>query len=143
MKQNVLDEREQQVLGQIEHKALNAAEILLILAIVVQLLLGADFRQIAGECMVMIVLTIGMIAAYVHSGIWDTDAAPSSGGNLRFSLFTGAGAGLLTFGLKKNILFALAMALGMFILTFVLLTFLMNSVRRRQEKQAEELEADE
>ena len=83
MKQNVLDEREQQVLGQIEHHALNAAEILLILAIVVQLLLGADFRQIAGECMVMVVLTIGMIAAYVHSGIWDTDAAPSSGGNYR------------------------------------------------------------
>lgn len=143
MRQNILDERERQVLGEIEHAALNAVEVLLILAVVVQLLLGADFRQIMGECIVMLVLAVGMIMAYVHSGIWDTDAAPSQKGNLRYSLFTGIGAGLLSFGLNGNGFVALTLGLGMFLLTFALLTLLMNSVRRRQEKQAEEFEADD
>lgn len=143
MKRNVLDEREQQVLGQIEHIALNAAEALLISAVVIQLWFGADFKQIAGESIILLLLAVGMIAAFVHSGIWDTDAAPSRKGNFRYSLFTGIGAGLLTFGLNGNGIFAVVLGLGMFLLAFVLLTLLMKSVRRRQERQAEEFESDD
>ena len=143
MRSNILDERERQLLGRIEHIALNATQVLLSVLIVIQLLIGADFRQIAGECIVMVIVGIGMIAGYVYYGIWDTDAAPSRNGNIRYAGISGVCLGLLVAGITRHVLRALLAAVLMFLLTFGLLNILMKSVEKRQTQQAEAYERDE
>ena len=143
MRSNVLDERERQALGKIEHLALSATQALLCAAIVIQLLMGADFRQIAGECIIVILVGIGMIGGYVYYGIWDTDAAPSRRGNIRYALISGVCVGLLIAGITRHAGRALLAGMIMFLLTFVLLNLLMKGVADRQRKQAEELDMDE
>lgn len=143
MRSNVLDERERQALGKIEHLALSATQALLCVAIVIQLLMGADFRQIAGECVIVILVGIGMIGGYVYYGIWDTDAAPSVRGNIRYAIISGICLGLLIAGITKHAGRALMAGLIMSLLTFVLLYLLMKGVARRQRQQEEALEMDE
>ena len=78
---NVLDERETQEMYRIEHRGMWGMYALLCAAVVVQMLFGAGFAQVAGEAFVIAVVSVGMIIAYARRGIWDADARPSTGGN--------------------------------------------------------------
>ena len=76
---NVLDERETQEMYRIEHRGMWGMYALLCAAVVVQMLFGAGFAQVAGEAFVIAVVSVGMIIAYARRGIWDADARPSTG----------------------------------------------------------------
>ena len=77
----VLDEREMQEMYRIDHAALWATVSLLCASVIVQLLLGADFAQMAGELVVLCVAAVGMFIAYARRGIWDESSRPSLASN--------------------------------------------------------------
>ena len=100
---NVLDERETQEMYRIEHRGMWGMYALLCAAVVVQMLFGAGFAQVAGEAFVIAVVSVGMIIAYARRGIWDADARPSvcaamragrDGGDVRAARKRGQGAAL-------------------------------------------------
>ena len=99
---NVLDERETQEMYRIEHRGMWGMYVLLCAAVVVQMLFGAGFAQIAGEAFVIAVVSVGMIIAYARRGIWDADARPSTGGNAAYALLCALGVTAVTFGLHEN-----------------------------------------
>ena len=137
---SVLDEREMQELYRIEHRGLWAMYTLLCAAVVVQLLFGADFKQMAGEVAVIFIVSIGMIIAYARRGIWDAGSRPSTKGNALYAALSALGVAVVILGRGKN---PAAAALGggaMFALCFALLTLLMRYVQRRQDAQSRELE---
>ena len=82
---NVLDEREMQEVYRIEHRGLWGMYTLLCAAVVLQMLFGAGFAQVAGEAAVIAVVSVGMIVAYARRGIWDADARPSTQGNALYA----------------------------------------------------------
>ena len=88
---NVLDERETQEMYRIEHRGMWGMYALLCAAVVVQMLFGAGFAQVAGEAFVIAVVSVGMIIAYARRGIWDADARPSTGGNAAYALLCALG----------------------------------------------------
>ena len=131
---NVLDERETQEMYRIEHRGMWGMYALLCAAVVVQMLFGAGFAQVAGEAFVIAVVSIGMIIAYARRGIWDADARPSTGGNAAYALLCALGVTAVTFGLHENAVKAA------FILCFALLSLLMAYVKKRQKQQSDELD---
>lgn len=70
---NQLDEMQEQKLLKIEHNMAWLAFWGLLAAIVAQVvLLGfGDFKAIAGECIVVIVISVYLVIDCVHNGIWD------------------------------------------------------------------------
>lgn len=100
---NVLDERETQEMYRIEHRGMWGMYALLCAAVVVQMLFGAGFAQVAGEAFVIAVVSVGMIIAYARRGIWDADARPSTGGNAAYALLCSAGRdGSDSLGMHEN-----------------------------------------
>ena len=122
---NVLDEREMQEVYRIEHRGMWGMYTLLCAAVVLQMLFGAGFAQVAGEAAVIAVVSVGMIVAYARRGIWDADARPSTQGNALYAA-----------SLAKAALFGAAA----FFLCFALLSALMAYVKRRQKQQSDELD---
>ena len=113
---------------------------LLCAAVVVQMLFGAGFAQIAGEAFVIAVVSVGMIIAYARRGIWDADARPSTRGNAVYALFCALGVTVVTFGLHESIGKALIFGATAFISCFALLSLLMAYVKKRQKQQSDELD---
>lgn len=139
----VLDEREMQEMYRIDHAALWATVFLLCAAVVVQLLLGADFWQMAGELAVLGVVAAGMFIAYARRGIWDESSRPSLAGNAACAAVSAVGVALVTLWVSRHVLRAALAGTITFILCFLLLTLLMRYVKRRQEMQSEALEEEE
>ena len=139
-RKNVLDEREMQEVYHIEHSGLWLMYALLCAAVVVQLLLGAGMAQMAGEMIVIGVVSVVMIAAYARRGIWDTDARPSVRGNAIYALLAALGVAVVTLGKSGDAVRALIVGGAMFALCFLLLTALMLYVRRRQREAERDLD---
>lgn len=139
----VLDEREMQEMYRIEHRGLWAMYTLLCAAVVIQLLFGAEFVQIAGEMAVIAAVSLALIVAYARRGIWDAHARPSTAGNAAYAAMCALGVGVVTLGLRGDALRAALMAAATFALCLALLTALMIYVQHRQREQAEALETDE
>lgn len=138
----VLDEREMQEMYRIEHRGLWAMYTLLCASVIVQMLFGADIVQMAGELLVIGVVTVGMIIAYARRGIWDAHARPSTSGNAVYAALSSVGVAVIVLGRRRNAAVALGAGAAMFVLCFALLTLLMRWVQRRQEAQSRELEDD-
>ena len=139
----VLDEREMQEMYRVEHKGLWAMYTLLCAAVVVQLFFGAGLAQIAGEVFVIAVVSVLMIIAYARRGIWDEHARPSKRGNAVYAALCALGVGVVTAGMKREVLFAVLTAAVTFLLCFLLLNLLMAYVKKRQEKQLDALERED
>ena len=137
---SVLDERELQDLYRVEHRGLWLMYTLLCAAVVVQLLFGADFVQMAGELFVIGVSSVALIVAYARRGIWDDRSRPSVRGNAAYAAISSVGVALIVLGRRRQLAGALATGACMFALCFALLTLLMAYVRRRQEQRERELE---
>ncbi|MDO5377637.1 MAG: hypothetical protein Q4G52_04810 [Clostridia bacterium] len=136
----VLDERELQEMYRIEHHGLWGMYTLLCAAVVVQLLFGADFAQMAGEMIVIAVVSVAMIIAYARRGIWDVRSRPSARGNAVYAALSSVGVAVITLG-KRGSLPRAALAGGvMFVLCFALLNLLMAYVRHRQRRQEQTFE---
>ena len=138
--QSVLDDRELQDLYRVEHRGLWLMYTLLCAAVVVQLLFGADFVQMAGELFVIGVSSVALIVAYARRGIWDDRSRPSVRGNAAYAAISSVGVALIVLGRRRQLTGALITGVCMFALCFALLTLLMAYVQRRQEQRERELE---
>lgn len=139
---SVLDERELQELYGIEHRGLWLMYGLLCAAVIVQMLLGADFKQMAGEWLVIVVSSVVLIVAYARRGIWDDRSRPSVRGNAAYSALCAGVVALIAQCIRRRVGVALFMGAAMFALSFCLLTGLMLYLRRRQERRERELEQE-
>ena len=140
---SVLDEREIQEMYRIEHRGLWLMYTLLCASVIVQLLFGAPFRQMAGEVLVIGVASVAMIAAYARRGIWDAHSRPSVRGNAVYAAISSVGVAVIVMGRQRSFWPAAAAGAAMFVLCFVLLTLLMLYVMRRQKQQEAGLEDEE
>ena len=118
-KKPVLDEREMLELYRVEHFGFWLIYGLLCVAVLVQLLMGAEIAQMAGELAAVVLSSIAMVIANVRHGIWDMDSRPS---------------------VKGNAMYALAAGVGTAAICFAALTVLMRYMQKRQAQQEKELE---
>lgn len=91
MKKNNLDEMQEQKLLKIEHNACWLSWTCLLIAIFVQPLLGANFFDILGETLVLLVNCIYLTCACLKNGIWDRRLSANWKTNLVMSLVAGVG----------------------------------------------------
>ena len=141
-KKTVLDERELMEMYRIEHFGLWLMYGLLCAAILVQLLLGAQMAQLAGEIAVVIITSVAMIFANARHGIWDQSSRPSMRGNAAYSAVSGVLVAAVLAAVGRGVRFALLAGAGAGAACMLLLTGLMQYMKRRQEKADEELDND-
>jgi len=141
-KQTVLDERELQEMYQAEHFGLWLMYALLCAVILVQMFMGAEMKQMAGEMIVLIASSIAMIIANVRRGIWDTDSRPSMRGNAGYAAGVGVCVSVLQMALRGNLPAALLTGLCTMLLVFAALTALMQYMMKKQAQQEKELDND-
>jgi len=139
-KKTVLDEREMQELYQAEHFGLWLMYGLLCAAILVQMLMGAELAQMAGELAVILISSVAMVAANVRHGIWDENSRPSVRGNAVYSATSGVCVFVVLAIVSGNIPAALAAGLVAAALCFAALMVSMRYMLKRQARQEEELE---
>ena len=139
-KKTVLDEREMQELYQAEHFGLWLTYGLLCAAILVQMFMGAELAQMAGELAVVIVSSIAMVIANVRRGIWDTNSRPSMRGNAGCALGAGVCVTVLLMAKSGNVPAALLAGLCTAALVFAALTLLMRYMLKRQAREEKELD---
>lgn len=139
---NVLDEREQQIVSRIEHYGLTALEIGLCIEICVELLRGAGFTAVVGESIVLLLVSAGMMASYLYYGLWDTDAKPSLGGNIRYSILSSICIGLVTGGITHKAWLGVCVAAAVAVVMAGILTVLMKMVEARKRQQADLYESE-
>ena len=140
MKKNVLDEREMQDMYRIEHTGLWGMYALLIAAIVVQLLMGAQAAQLAGEVIVVAVVSVALFVAYARKGIWDAHDRPSRRGNAVHAAVSAVGGAAVVLCVRMNVWTAAAAGAAMFLACYALLEVMMRYVAARQEAQSRELD---
>ena len=140
---SVLDEREMLDMYRIEHGGLWAMYMLLCAAVIVQLLLGAELVQMAGELAVLLLVSAGMIVAYAQKGIWDAHSRPSMKCNAAYSAVCAAAVALIVSAVRGSVWWGLAAGAAMFALCFALLAMTMALLSRRQRREDEALENDD
>jgi len=139
-KKPVLDEREMLEMYRVEHFGLWLMYGLLCLAILIQLLMGAEIAQMAGELAVVIVTSIAMVIANVRHGIWDANSRPSMRGNAFYSIGAGVSVAVLLVVIKGNLTAALAAGFCAGVLCFAALTLLMRYMLSKQAREEKELD---
>ena len=141
-KKNVLDEREMMEMYRVEHFGLWLMYSLLCASILVQLLLGAKLEQMAGELAAVIITSVAMIVANARHGIWEQSSRPSMRGNAAYSAVSGVLVAAVLAAVGRGVRFALLAGAGAGAACMLLLTGLMQYMKRRQEKADEELDND-
>ncbi len=148
-----LDERQEQALLKIEHNGCWLAFWGLLIAMAAQVLIyGYDWKLIAGEWIVFLVLCLYICSSCMKEGIWDRRLKPDAKTNLIISLISGLAFGaLMFFSIWKNFpdkpVGAAAGALfsgGMiFAICFGALSISAKQMKKRQEKLEREEESGE
>ena len=143
-----LDERQEQELLRIEHNGYWLAFFGLLAAMLIQqIFFEADFREIAGEWILLMVVAIYMVGACMKHGIWDRHLKANMKTNFLVSLAAAAVTGIFTVVLSIYrfsapaqiwILGFVISAASVFLLCFIILQILSGSYRRKQEKMEEE-----
>ena len=141
-KKTVLDEREMMEMYRIEHRGLWLMYGLLCAAILVQLLMGADLKQMAGEIAVVAVTSVAMILANARHGIWDQNSRPSVRDNAAYSLATGVLVAAVLAAVGRSAPVSLLAGACGGAACMLLLTCLMQYMKHRQKKTDEELDKD-
>ena len=147
-KRSNLDEMQEQEMLKIERGGCWLAFWGLLDAMAVETILfgTADYKTIAGEWIVFMVLALYMAAACVRKGIWDRRLKMSTQSNLVISLIAGLAVGAFNaLVLFKNyrmpvgtLAGALIAAVITFALCFIVLTIAMGQTRKRQEEMEKE-----
>lgn len=138
-KRSVLDERELMEMYRMEHIGLWLMYGLLCASIFVQLFLGADRVQLAGEATAVLATSVVMIVGNARRGIWSMNSRPSARGNAACALACGVLVAALLTLLGKAAGGALLAGLCTGVLCMLLLTVLMQYMKRRQQKTEETL----
>ena len=153
-RKNNLDEMQEQELLRIEHNGCWLAFWLLLAAMVVQSIFNRnmDFRTLAGEWIVFMILALYLAFACMRKGIWDRRLGMNRKTNLVISLIAGAALGIFQavmvgkYVQRPDIAAATAgiSAVITFVLCFGALTIMMNLTRKRNaEMEAEPADTEE
>ena len=95
MKKNNLDEMQEQELLKIEHNGCCLAFWGLLVVMAVQMVMRVPGRQMLGEWIVFMALSLYIAIACLRKGIWDRRLKANRKTNLIISLLAGAAAGIL------------------------------------------------
>ena len=97
-KKSNLDERQEQIMLQIEHVGCWIAYWGLLISILVQeIVYRGDFRYVLAEWIVFMVLCIYVLAGCIRNGLWDRHIKPTVKNNVIASLIAGGVLFLFTF----------------------------------------------
>lgn len=115
---NKLDEMQEQKMLQIEHNGCWLAFWGLGIALIVQWFLGAEQKEVAGEWIVFMSLSLYIVIACLKNGIWDRRLSPTPKVNLFASLLAGIIVGILFFSTSYSRYHALlgSIATGVFMM---------------------------
>ena len=148
-----LDERQEQMLLQIEHKGCWLAFWGLLAAMVVQILIyGFEWKAVAGEWVVFMALCTYIGFACEKNGIWDRRLKPDTRTNFIVALIAGLAFGALMFfvvfrnypdKIGGSIAAGVFAAAGVFFSCFLALQISARAFRKRVEKLEREEEARE
>ena len=150
MKRSNLDEMQEQELLKIEHNGCWLAFWGLLLAMMIQCVLGKP-EAVLGEWVVFMVLAVYMAVGCVRAGIWDRRLQMNTKTNLAVSLIAGLAVGILLFlsfylryhALQASLMgaaFAFAISAG---LCMIGLTLAARATKKRQEALNAEPEEEE
>ncbi len=151
---NNLDEMQEQELLKIEHNGCWLAFWLLLVSLITQCFIfdSIDFKTLAGEWIVFMVLALYLGFACVRKGIWDRKLAMNTKTNLIASALAGIVMGVLNAVMVfKNyhkpfgtFLAAGIVAIITFILCFVILTIMMKQTKKHKDAmEAEPADAND
>ena len=145
---NNLDERQEQVLLQIEHRGCYLAFWgLLVVFLAEAFLFGFDFKTIAGEWAVFMILALYLFGACMKNGIWDRHLKPTFRTNFIISLvaalLTGALMGISVFARYPDkpagsIAAGAITAVFVFVPCILVLSISAVCVKKKVEKQEKE-----
>ena len=138
-----LDERQEQVLLQLESRGFWLAYILLLVAILVQTVLtGFDLKAMAGEWITFFIMCLYLAAGCMKNGIWDRKLQPNPKTNLLSSLIAavvfGGASGLGVFRRFPDkpvgsIAAGVFTAVLIFVLCFIVLTVVSAKTKKIQQ----------
>lgn len=152
VEKNYLDERQEQMLLQVEHRGCWLAFWGLLIALIVQFILGRDFTYMAGEWIVFMVLSVYIVGACARRGIWDRRFKPDVKTNLMFSIVGAVSFGVIVFGAVYHrfpdtpvgsIASGVFAAGFVFVLIFVSLSTVAKIVTEKQRKLETESDMEE
>lgn len=141
-----LDERQEQILLQIEHRGCWFAFWALLASIFIQSFLYGmgDLEHIAGEWLVFMALALYLMLSCTKHGIWDRKYAPTVKNNLILSISAAVVFAILfaviNYHTYQLIDGAVATAIFMFFLLFVLTFLALSLVSRLTYKRLNKLE---
>ena len=149
---NNLDERQEQALLNIEKNACWIAYFALLLSLFVQMaIFGAtNFKAIAGEWIIFMLLSLYLVIACLRKGIWDRRLKPNRKTNFIVSVVSAVIAAVL-FGIVnyfnyKSLTGAVAtfaiVLIGVFVLVLITLTVCSNIFKKREAKLEAEYDDD-
>lgn len=148
MKRNNLDEMQEQKLLKIEHNGCWLAFWGLLAAMLVQVILGAEAKQLAGEWLVFMALAVYLSAACMRAGIWDRKLNMGWKTNLLFSIGPALMVAVIQYvvslrryGKPEGSLAAACFTAAItFVLCFLAITLAAHITKKRQKKLNEEPE---
>ena len=147
-KKNNLDERQEQILLKIEHRACWLAYALLLASILIQeVLYPGDLRAIAGEWIVFMLLCVYILHGCLRNGIWDRRLQPNFRTNLLASFVAAVVVGLIAFAIgfrrmenpdPKIVVLICAIAAGVTFAACLILLSIAAAATKRKQRQLEE-----
>ena len=145
MKKNNLDEMQEQELLKIEHNGCCLAFWGLLVVMAVQMVMRVPGRQMLGEWIVFMALSLYIAIACLRKGIWDRRLKANRKTNLIISLLAGAAAGILITVsnpyLSEPLDYVLVVCISggfTFVLCFIALSLSMKLYKKRREKLEQE-----
>ncbi len=133
-KKNQLDEMQEQTLRKIGENGYLVMWTGLLAAIVVQMVTGADMKQIAGEWVVFMVGCLYTLVECIRNGLWDRHLSDKTPANVLYSVIAAVSVTLLS-GFAYGYWVGAAVA-GVLtgILCFVLLQLCAHAARTRRRQ---------
>ncbi len=148
-KKNNLDERQEQIMLQIEHVGCWIAYWGLLISILVQeIVYRGDYLYVAGEWMVFMILCVYVLAGCIRNGLWDRHIKPTMKNNVIASLIGAGVIFLFTFlmiirNFPDKPVGAVAAGLISAAVVFALCLIALSAAKRATEKKQEELEKED
>jgi hypothetical protein len=139
-RKNRLDEMQDQKLLKLEEAGFWILFWALSLSILVQLLAGGSFRQIAGELIVLAIGSIWLAVTTLKNGLWTRESTPTRKGNALASIIPAVLIGavrvykLIQRGWvqPKSLLIALGISAAVYVLCFGILEFFRAAYSKRR-----------
>lgn len=144
---NNLDEMQEQKMLHIEQRSFWLAFWMLIVSILVQLVLCGNSQSFMGECIILAVVGVYLVAACLKNGLWDRQLSPTPKTNLCISLLTGAVMGtvwgITSWNRYQKLAGSIATAVFMLVVVGFLCFAALNVAAEVYKHKKKELEQDD